>query len=153
MCWRPAKAIRCANSSKRRSPISAGPSSGAAAASRRRASIDATGEVLVEVDPRYFRPTEVDALLGDPSKASAKLGWRHKTSFDALVKEMVEADMIAIRNEQRPPQSRRLSGDTVKVDVMHAKIFDLTAKRVYVAGHRGMVGSAIVRRLATSAAT
>jgi GDPmannose 4,6-dehydratase len=61
---------------------------------------NATGQVLVEVDPRYFRPTEVDALLGDPSKASAKLGWRHKTSFDALVKEMVEADMIAIRNEQ-----------------------------------------------------
>jgi GDPmannose 4,6-dehydratase len=41
-----------------------------------------TGQVLVEVDPRYFRPTEVDALLGDPSKARAKLGWRHKTSFD-----------------------------------------------------------------------
>jgi GDPmannose 4,6-dehydratase len=61
---------------------------------------NATGQVLVEVDPRYFRPTEVDALLGDPSKASAKLGWRHKTSFDALVKEMAEADMIAIRNEQ-----------------------------------------------------
>jgi GDPmannose 4,6-dehydratase len=61
---------------------------------------NATGQVLVEVDPRYFRPTEVDALLGDPSKASAKLGWRHKTSFDALVKEMAEADLIAIRNEQ-----------------------------------------------------
>ena len=43
----------------------------------------ATGQVLVEVDPRYFRPTEVDTLLGDPSKARAKLGWRHKTSFDA----------------------------------------------------------------------
>jgi GDPmannose 4,6-dehydratase len=60
----------------------------------------ATGQVLVEVDPRYFRPAEVDALLGDPSKARAKLGWRHKTSFDALVKEMVDADMIAIGNEQ-----------------------------------------------------
>ena len=44
-----------------------------------------TGKVLVEVDPRYFRPTEVDALLGDASKAHAKLGWRHKTSFDTLV--------------------------------------------------------------------
>src|SRR3989442_13507165 len=61
---------------------------------------NATGQVLVEVDPRYFRATEVDALLSDPSKASAKLGWRHKTSFDALGKEMVEADRIAIRNEQ-----------------------------------------------------
>src|SRR5256884_259054 len=60
----------------------------------------ADGRAMIEVDARYFRATEVDALLGDPSKASAKLGWRHKTSFDALVKEMVEADMIAIRNEQ-----------------------------------------------------
>ena len=60
----------------------------------------ADGQVLVEVDPRYFRPTEVDTLLGDPTKARAKLGWRHKTSFDALVKEMVAADLIAIRDEQ-----------------------------------------------------
>ena len=56
--------------------------------------------MLVEVDPRYFRPTEVDALLGDPSKARAKLGWRHKTSFDTLVAEMVQADMVKVRNEQ-----------------------------------------------------
>jgi GDPmannose 4,6-dehydratase len=60
----------------------------------------ATGKVLVEVDPRYFRPTEVDHLLGDASKARAKLGWRHKTSFDALVQDMVEADMGAILREQ-----------------------------------------------------
>jgi GDPmannose 4,6-dehydratase len=59
-----------------------------------------TGEVLVEVDPRYFRPTEVDALLGDPSKARAKLGWRHKTNFDKLVAEMVQADMVTVRNER-----------------------------------------------------
>ena len=52
-----------------------------------------TGEKLVLVDPRYFRPTEVDLLLGDPSKARAKLGWTHTTSFPDLVKEMVEADM------------------------------------------------------------
>jgi GDPmannose 4,6-dehydratase len=60
----------------------------------------ATGKVLVEVDPRYFRPTEVDQLLGDASKARSKLGWRHKTSFAALVQEMVEADMAAILSEQ-----------------------------------------------------
>jgi len=60
----------------------------------------ATGEVLVEIDPRYFRPTEVDALLGDPSKARRVLGWHHKTSFDELVKDMVEADMAAILKEQ-----------------------------------------------------
>jgi len=59
-----------------------------------------TGEVLVEVDPRYFRPTEVDSLLGDPSKARAKLGWRRKTSFDTLVADMVEADRITVRDER-----------------------------------------------------
>ena len=59
-----------------------------------------TGEVLVEVDPRYFRPTEVDALLGDPSKARAKLGWRHKTRFDELAAEMVQADMVTVRRER-----------------------------------------------------
>ncbi len=59
-----------------------------------------TGQVLVEIDPRYFRPTEVDSLLGDASKARSRLGWTHKTSFDALVKEMVEADMVAILEEQ-----------------------------------------------------
>ncbi len=60
----------------------------------------ATGTPLVEIDPRYFRPTEVDALVGDASKARANLGWRHKTSFDRLVIEMMEADMVAIRNER-----------------------------------------------------
>ncbi len=60
----------------------------------------ADGRVLVEVDKRYFRPTEVDALLGDPSKARAKLGWRHRTDFAALVAEMVEADLIAVREEE-----------------------------------------------------
>jgi GDPmannose 4,6-dehydratase len=56
-----------------------------------------TGNVLIEVDPRYFRLTEVDSLLGDASKARAKLDWKHKTSFDALVKEMVEADLTSRR--------------------------------------------------------
>jgi GDPmannose 4,6-dehydratase len=60
----------------------------------------ADGRVLVEVDRRYFRPTEVDSLRGDASKARAKLGWQHKTTFDALVREMVEADLIAVRDEQ-----------------------------------------------------
>jgi GDPmannose 4,6-dehydratase len=55
-----------------------------------------TGEVLVAIDKRYFRPTEVDLLLGDPEKARAKLGWRHKTSFPQLVAEMVEADRMSL---------------------------------------------------------
>jgi len=51
-----------------------------------------TGETLISVDPVYFRPTEVNDLCGDARKAHAKLGWRHRTSFDALVREMVEMD-------------------------------------------------------------
>jgi len=55
-----------------------------------------TGDILVEIDPRYFRPTEVDVLLGDPSKAHKILGWKHTTSFSDLVKEMVESDLKEI---------------------------------------------------------
>jgi GDPmannose 4,6-dehydratase len=62
---------------------------------------DATGQVLVEVDRRYFRPTEVDVLLGDPSKAERKLRWRHMTSFDALVEEMVAADLEQVSREHK----------------------------------------------------
>jgi GDPmannose 4,6-dehydratase len=56
----------------------------------------ASGEVLVEVDPRYFRPTEVDLLLGDASKARKILGWQHRVAFEDLVREMVESDIAAI---------------------------------------------------------
>jgi GDPmannose 4,6-dehydratase len=49
-----------------------------------------TGQLRVVVDPKYFRPAEVDTLLGDPSKAKKNLGWKPKTSFDELVKEMCE---------------------------------------------------------------
>lgn len=52
-----------------------------------------TGAVLVRIDPRYFRPTEVDLLLGDPAKAKEKLGWTHTTPFPDLVKDMVESDV------------------------------------------------------------
>ena len=64
--------------------------------------IDAkTGKVLIEIDPRYFRPTEVDLLLGDPTKARKVLGWKHKTSFRAMVKEMVAADMDIVKAESQ----------------------------------------------------
>jgi GDPmannose 4,6-dehydratase len=59
----------------------------------------ATGETRVEIDPRYLRPTEVDLLLGDPSKAKAKLGWTPTTSFEALVDLMVDADLELARRE------------------------------------------------------
>jgi GDPmannose 4,6-dehydratase len=52
-----------------------------------------TGKVIVEVDPRYFRPTEVDLLIGDPTKAQTKLGWKHETSVRELCREMVNEDL------------------------------------------------------------
>ncbi len=62
--------------------------------------IDAsTGDILVEIDPVYFRPTEVDKLLGDPTKAREKLGWEATTPFGNLVSEMVTSDMSAVRDE------------------------------------------------------
>jgi GDPmannose 4,6-dehydratase len=60
-----------------------------------------TGRVLIEIDSRYFRPTEVDLLLGDPTKARTRLGWQHRVSFDDLVREMVDADRVVMRDEQR----------------------------------------------------
>ncbi|KAH6903131.1 GDP-mannose 4,6-dehydratase [Coprinopsis sp. MPI-PUGE-AT-0042] len=58
----------------------------------------ATGKVIVRVDPRYFRPAEVELLHGNPAKAERVLGWKRKVDFDSLVKEMVEADLIAASN-------------------------------------------------------
>lgn len=60
-----------------------------------------TGKVLVKIDPKYFRPTEVDSLLGDPTKAKEKLGWQATTSFQSLVSEMVEYDLQAVIVSQR----------------------------------------------------
>ena len=53
----------------------------------------ATGKVIIEVDPRYFRPTEVDLLLGDSSKARRELGWEPKYDLQMLVKEMIATDL------------------------------------------------------------
>ncbi|NRP23189.1 GDP-mannose 4,6-dehydratase [Ensifer adhaerens] len=60
---------------------------------------DATGRVLVEVDPRYFRPTEVDLLIGDPTKALEKLGWSHEIGVRDLVREMVEHDLREMESQ------------------------------------------------------
>jgi GDPmannose 4,6-dehydratase len=55
------------------------------------------GATIVRVDPRYFRPTEVETLLGNPAKAKAKLGWEPEITFEAMVDEMMEADLLAAR--------------------------------------------------------
>jgi len=59
----------------------------------------ATGECIVEVDPRYFRPTEVETLLGDPTKAKEKLGWVPKITLQEMVTEMVENDMMIAKRD------------------------------------------------------
>lgn len=61
----------------------------------------ATGKVLIKIDPRYFRPTEVDLLLGDPTKAKNELGWSHTTTFRELVSEMVKCDLDAMDGDDR----------------------------------------------------
>ncbi|MDO9272741.1 MAG: GDP-mannose 4,6-dehydratase [Rugosibacter sp.] len=61
---------------------------------------DQNGKVIIKVDPRYFRPTEVDTLLGDPTKAREKLGWTPKTGFDELVAEMVREDLKSAERDE-----------------------------------------------------
>jgi GDPmannose 4,6-dehydratase len=63
------------------------------------------GEVIVKVDPRYYRPTEVETLLGDASKAQVKLGWRATTGFEQLIREMVEVDYTAARRDDLVKQA------------------------------------------------
>lgn len=85
-----------------------------------------TGKLLIEVEPRYFRPTEVDLLLGDPGKARRELNWHHETSFQDLVAEMVDADRASlneannarlrdgwydIRSARQEGMGRRTQGD------------------------------------------
>ena len=60
----------------------------------------ATGKVLIEVDPKYFRPTEVELLIGDPTKAQKELGWKHECSFDQLVKEMMASDLELFKRDR-----------------------------------------------------
>ncbi len=58
-----------------------------------------TGEVLIQIDPKYFRPTEVDLLIGDPTKANTKLGWKPEFDLEALVKDMIQGDKVALEKE------------------------------------------------------
>jgi len=58
------------------------------------------GKTLIKVDPEYYRPTEVDLLVGDPKKAHAKLGWQPKYDLDALIKDMVESDLRYMQRDK-----------------------------------------------------
>jgi GDPmannose 4,6-dehydratase len=91
---------RCASSSSAPPPSSASRSTGAARDVEEVGVDRTTGRTLVRIDPRYFRPAEVDSLLGDASKARAKLGWRPEVSFEDLVKEMVATDLDQAKRHQ-----------------------------------------------------
>ena len=60
----------------------------------------ANGKTVVAVDPHYFRPTEVETLLGDPAKAKKKLGWEPRISFEELVREMVKEDLEEAKRDE-----------------------------------------------------
>jgi GDP-mannose 4,6 dehydratase len=106
------------------------------------ANADALGalRLLIEVDARYFRATEVEILHGDPSKAHQRLGWRHSTTFEELVRDMMNSDL---------KRSRKSVIGINNMSEAQPATFSLEGSTVWVAGHRGMVGSAIVRRLAS----
>ncbi|MDP3584917.1 MAG: GDP-mannose 4,6-dehydratase [Thiobacillus sp.] len=81
-------------------PSPSGRGAGGEGAGRGAGGEGAAGKCIVAVDPRYFRPTEVETLLGDPSKAKDKLGWTPKISFDELVAEMVREDLKAAERDE-----------------------------------------------------
>jgi len=131
-CWRRARPDRCANSSNLHSRRSTAASNGAARVSKKTGVDRKTGKTVVRIDPTYFRPTEVDMLIGDASKAREKLAGNRRRALRKLVKEMVAGDL-------------RLPGGRLP---MARTPFELNGKTVFVAGHGGMVGAALVRRLA-----
>ena len=99
MCWPPANRILSESSSSLPSARSAGASSWQGEGVEEVGIDAATGKDLIRVDTRYFRPTEVDELVGDASKAARRLGWRATTSFEELVAEMVQSDLEAVPSE------------------------------------------------------
>jgi len=74
---------------------------------------DANGNCIVAVDSKYFRPTEVETLLGDATKAKTLLGWEPEISFDQLVSEMVDYDLAEAKVEQQTGVLPRLVSDLI----------------------------------------
>ena len=93
----------------------------------------------VETDPRYFRPTEVDYLMGDASKVRRLLGWKPRVSFEELVRLMVDHDLeLASQEQTLATAGHPWSFAGLRMD---------KGSRIFVAGHKGLAGSAICRRL------
>jgi GDPmannose 4,6-dehydratase len=92
----------------------------------------ASGRVLIEVDPRYFRPTEVEILVGDASKARKRLGWTHETSFEVLVAEMMREDLYWASREVE--ERRREYGVARPMLAVIDQSGNLSAQRLMRAG-------------------
>ncbi len=90
MCWPPARRPKCANSSRWAFEDAGVPIEFRGEGVDEKGYAKSDGRCLVEVDPRYFRPTEVELLIGDPPRRTEKLGWRHETTLRAnWLREMV----------------------------------------------------------------
>ena len=108
--------------------------------------IDAkTGRTVVRIDPRYFRPAEVDTLLGDPTRAETELGWRRTVSFAELVREMAQHDLVLAERDSHMQARGYPDGEPARMNDS-ARPFS-RYDTIYVAGHRGLAGSAICRAL------
>ena len=142
-CSPPARPTRSASFSTSPSARSASRSTGAAPGVEEVGVCRRTGRELVRVDPAYFRPTEVDLLIGNPAKAKRVLGWSHTVELPELAAEMVAA---------RPRRVERIRCLTPAA-APAAEIFAAARRRrIFVAGHRGMVGAACARHLAQQGA-
>ena len=71
------------------------------------------GEIVIRIDPRYFRPCEVSSLLGDPTKAKKMLNWEASTSLEELVKEMIEEDLSIAKNELLMLEKREIKSNSL----------------------------------------
>ena len=110
-----------------------------------------TNQIVIRIDPRYFRPTEVDILIGDPSKAKKELGWEPKISLDDLIKEMICEDLKKVKEELvLKEKGFDIFSSTESPLAIQIRIMEKLIKkndRIFLAGANGMVGSSIKRIL------
>ena len=104
-----------------------------------------TGNLIVSIDKRYFRPTEVENLLGDPSKASKKLNWTPKITFEEMVHEMMENDINLAKRDTliKHGYDSQILDTFFNINNLNMNLND----KIYIAGHTGLAGSSILRYL------
>lgn len=116
-----------------------------------------TGDVLVSIDPRYFRPAEVDLLIGDARKAQEVLNWKPRITFEELVQIMMESDLKDVEQVEKVAAVPRYTmhnetkhtSDLQTIIPAQKDLYNQMPQhaKIFVAGHNGLVGRALVRRL------